>query len=143
MKNSLLALAVVLVFGSFVVIAQDQLPEYGNVADLNGMTKVYVATDSTDVRKFILGELKKAKSLEVVASPDQGQFILECKQTGHIATSSDLFREMPTFEMIAYTITNARRKIAWSATKTSVRYPPTLLTRDFINALKKARGEKK
>ena len=78
-----------------------------------------------------------------VASPDEGQFILECKQTGHIATSSDLFREMPTFELIAYTVTNGRRKIAWSATKTSVRYPPTLLTRDFINALKKARGEKK
>jgi hypothetical protein len=49
---------------------------------------------------------------------------------------------MPTFEMTAYTtIKDGRHRIAWSATKTSVRYPPMLLTRNFIKALKKARCE--
>lgn len=142
MFKLIFALAV-LMFGSSVVFAQDKLPEYGDIVDLKDSAKVYVTTDSTESRKYILNELKKYRALDVVVSPDEGQFVLECKQTGHITTSSDLFREMPTFEMTAYTLTNGRRRIAWSATKTSVRYPPTLLTRDFIKALKKARGEKK
>ena len=147
MKRNLFIVIVVFVaslFGEFAVSAQEKLPEFGDMTDLKGMSRVYVGTDSTESRKFILDELKKYKALEVVNSPDEGQFVLECKQTGHIATSSDLFREMPTFEMTAYTtIKDGRHRIAWSATKTSVRYPPSLLTRDFINALKKARGEKK
>ena len=45
--------------------------------------------------------------------------------------------DIQDYEMTVFTIRNERRRIAWSETKGSVRYPPTLLTRDFINALKK------
>lgn len=117
---------------------QDKLPEYGTIADIKGMSRVYLHTDSAQVRKYVLDELKKHKALEVVPSPDDAQFILECKQTGQIEIGGSLIKEMATFEMTAYTIKNSRRRIAWSATKNSLRYPPTMLTRDFIKALKKA-----
>lgn len=113
------------------------LPEYGAIADLKGLTKMYLSTDSTQARKYILDELKKDKTLEVVSSPDDAQFILECKQTGRIVVGG-LVQEMETFEMTAYTMKGERRRVAWSATKNSIRYPPTMLTRDFIKALKKA-----
>jgi hypothetical protein len=47
-----------------------------------------------------------------------------------------------SFEMTAYTLRDGRRRIAWSETKRSIRPEPTLHTRNFIGALKKARGEK-
>jgi hypothetical protein len=136
---------VALAFGAFTVCAQEKLPEFGDIADLNGMSKVYVITDSTQSRKFILDELRKYKTLtlEVVSSPDDAQFILECKQTGHIIVPEILGSEQPTFEMTVYTLKDRRHRIAWSKTKNSMRYPPTLLTRDFLVALRKARGEKK
>jgi hypothetical protein len=134
---------VALVFGAFAISAQEKLPEFGDIADLKGMSRVYVGTDSTQSRKFILDELKRYKALEVVASPDDAQFILECKQTGHIIVPEILGTEKPTFEMTVYTLKDGRHRIAWSKTKNSLRYPPTLLTRDFLDALKKARGEKK
>jgi len=107
------------------------------------MSKVYVNADSTNARKFILEELKKYKALEVVPSPDDAQFFIECKQTGHIVVPEILGTEQPTFEMTVYTLKDVRRKIAWSKTKNSMRYPPTLLTRDFLKDLKESRGEKK
>src|ERR1700730_1513255 len=101
--RKLILTLVALACGTFAAVsAQEKLPEFGDIADLKDMSKVYVIADSTDARKFILDELKKYKALEVVASPDDAQFILECKQNGHIATNG-LIREMPTFEMTAYT----------------------------------------
>lgn len=137
-------LLIAFVFAAFAVSGQDKLPDYGNIVDLKDMTKVYVATDATDARKFILDELKKYKTLEVVASPDEGQFVLECKQTGHITVvaNGSLIKEMPTFGMVAYTLKDGRHRVAWSETKTSLSPAATILTRDFIKALKKARGEK-
>jgi hypothetical protein len=69
----------VLVFGAFGLSAQDRLPEYGDIVDRKDASKVYVSMDSTDARKFILDELEKYEGLEVVAWPDEGQFVLECK----------------------------------------------------------------
>jgi len=132
-----------LVFGAFAVSAQEKLPEYGNIADLTGMNKIYVSADSTNSRKFILDELKKYPALQLVTSPDEAEFILECKQTGHIIVPEILGRENPTFEMVAYTLKDGRRRVAWSETKTSLRPATSLLTRDFVKALKKIRGEKK
>jgi hypothetical protein len=135
--KALLLLAVL----AFTAFGQDKsLPEYGDISDLKGMTKVYVSTETTQVRKYILDELKKEKSLIVVSSADVADFILECAQqerTGSLtmgAASADRY----TFEMTAYLIRNHRHRIAWSESKNSVRYPPTLLTRDFINNLKKS-----
>lgn len=121
------------------IIAQDKpLPEYGDISDLKGMSAVYVNADSTQARKYILAELKKYPTLKVVDSPDNAEFFLDCARNGHILTSSTLIAEMDTYEMTVYTVKNGRHRIAWSRTKTSVRYAPTLLTGDFIGALKKS-----
>ncbi|HZE69947.1 MAG TPA: hypothetical protein VE135_10545 [Pyrinomonadaceae bacterium] len=118
------------------VIAQKELPEYGDIADLKGMAKVYVTADSTAARSLILDELEKYPALEVVSLVDDGQFVLECVQTGHLAVGG-LIEELPTFEMTAYTIKDGRHRVAWSRTKSSIRPAAALLTRDFIKALKK------
>jgi len=118
---------------------QDKLPEYGDISDLKGMTKVYVSTETTQVRRYVLDELKKDKALVVVPSVEDADFILECAQKESMGNfrMGSVATEMPTFEMIAYTLRSGRHRIAWSKTKNSVRYPPTLLTGDFIAALKK------
>jgi len=146
MFKLIFALVAIVFVGAFAVFAQEKLPEFGDIADLKSMSKVYVIADSTQARKFVLGELKKYKSLEVADSPEEGQFILECKQIGHVAVGATggMVHEMPTFEMTAYTtLKDGRHRIAWSETKTSLRPAEELLTRDFLNALKKSRGEKK
>lgn len=120
-----------------VVFAQESLPVYGNMSDLRGMTKVYLATESTQIRKYVLDELKKNKTLEVVNSPDVAQFFLECKETGQTVIGGSLIKEIKTFEMTAYTLIDKHRRIAWSGTKNSLRYPPSMLTRDFLKELKK------
>lgn len=132
MKALLLILAL-----AAIVSAQETLPDYGEITDLKGMSRVYVATDSTDSRKWILDELKKHPALKVEGSAEDADFILECKETGKVVTSSTLIPEVPTFEMRAYTVKDGRRRIAWSRTKTSLRPAPKLLTGDFLKAFKK------
>jgi hypothetical protein len=124
---------------AFAIAGQDKpLPEFGDITDLKGMSAVYVSADSTEARKYILAKLKEYPPLKVVASPEEAEFFLECARNGHVLTSSTLIPEMDTYEMIVYTVKSGRHRIAWSRTKTSVRYAPTLLTGDFIRALKKS-----
>lgn len=143
MKSRIILCALIVICSpAYMILAQDKpLPEYGDISDLKGMTKVYVSTETTQVRKYVLDELKKDRALTVVPSVEQADFILECVQKGSIGNfrMGSVATEMPTFEMTAYTIRNGHHRIAWSKTKNSVRYPPTLLTGDFIAALKKDR----
>ena len=123
----------------------DKLPEYGDIADLKGMSKVYVTTDTSQVRKYVLDKLKSYPALTVTGTPEEADFILECVQTGRIGEmgGGTVSIDMATFEMTAYVLKDGRKRIAWSKTKNSLRYPPTLLTGDFINALKKSQKPKK
>lgn len=137
-----LAMMTLLLFSLIPAFTQDKLPEYGDIADIKNFQKVFVVADSTATRKFIVDELKKYPALVIVSSPDEAEFVLECKQNGHIVIGG-LIQEEPTFEMTVYTLKNNRHRVAWSETKTSLRPAPALLARDFIKALKKVRGEKK
>jgi hypothetical protein len=137
MITKFLILCAVLLPLSILAIGQTQLPDFGAIGDLKGMEKVYVSADSTDTRKFILAELKKYPALKVSSSADEAQFVLECTETGRIAVGG-LFKELPTFEMTVYTLTNGKKRIAWSKTKTSLRPAARLLTGDFLKELKKA-----
>lgn len=120
----------------FTLVQDKPLPEYGDISDLRGMTRVYVNADSAQARKYIIDKLK-GSPLKVAESPDDAEFFLDCLRTGQIKTGSTLIPEMDTFDMVAYTVRNGRHRIAWTKTKTSVRYAPTLLTGDFLGALKK------
>jgi hypothetical protein len=106
MKRTPPAIAAIFLL-SLTVRAQDKpLPEYGDIGDLKGMSKVYVNADSTEARKYMLNRLKEYPSLKVVASPDEAEFFLDCARNGHILTSSTLIPEMDTYEMTVYTINN-------------------------------------
>jgi hypothetical protein len=126
--------------------AQDILPEYGSIPDVKNLHKLYLVADSTDARKLILRELKKTPDLTVVNSPDEAEYFIEYKvlrqQTGQTSANFTIY----TSEMVAYTLRNGRKIIAWSKTETSggIGKPNEVnLTRHFLKALKKARGEKK
>lgn len=133
---------------SFLIltIAQENLPEYGDIADLKNLQKVYLIADSTDARNIILKELKKYSTLTIVNSPNEADFFLEYKVLRHEDSSAGLKIPITTSEMIAYTSKNRYRRVAWSKTEddAGISRPNELnLIRNFIKALKKVRGEKK
>ncbi len=66
----------ILMFASFAA-AQSELPEIGTLADVRGLTKVYVATEEGRDRKWILKEFKKYKQLEIVNRPQDAQLFME------------------------------------------------------------------
>ena len=115
---------------------QDKPPDYGDISDLKGLSTVYVSADSTEVRKYVLAELKKNRSMTIVNTADEAQLFLDCRMVR--STHFPGIPDIQDYEMTVFTMRNERRRIAWSETKSSVRYPPTLLTRDFLNALKKS-----
>jgi hypothetical protein len=124
----------------------NNLPEYGDIADLKNLQKVYLITDSTDARNFILKELKKYSALNVVNSPDEAEFFLEYKVLRHEDSSVGLKIPITNSEMTAYILKDKNRRVAWSKTENDAgisRPNEVNLTRNFIKALKKARGEKK
>ena len=122
--------------------ARESLPDYGDISDLAGLNRVYVTADTTDSRKAILKELEGLKTLSVQSSPELGEFVIECREIDHGggSTGSGL-RELPTLEMTVYRFVDGKKRIVWSKTKSSIRSPAMLLTRDFIKALKKSRGK--
>lgn len=122
------------------------LPEYGDISDVKNLQKLYLIADSTDARKLILRELKKYPDLTVANSSDDTEYFIEYKvlrqKTGQTSANFTIY----TSEMVAYTLRNGRKRIAWSKTETSggIGKPNEVnLIRHFLDALKKARGEKK
>src|SRR2546425_12102987 len=103
-----------------VLYAQEgNLPEYGDIADLKNLQKVYLSADSTDARKLILNELKKYPNLNIVNSPDDAEFFLEYKVLRHEDATTGVFIHPPvtTSEMTAYVVKDKRRRVAWSKTQ--------------------------
>lgn len=127
------------------IFAQDNnLPEYGDIDDVKNLQKVYLIADSTNARKLILSELKKYPSLSVVNSPDEAEYFMEYKILRQETGQTSLNITVDTSEMSVYMLMNKRRRVAWSKTQISgiTRPNEVNLTRNFLKALKKARGEK-
>lgn len=121
------------------VAGQEPKPDYGDISDLNGRTKMYLAVQETAYRKLVLKELEKTFSLEVVPSADQAQFFVDIRITSQFMTGVSLIPQADVWEMTVSTVgPNGRTRIAWSETKTSLRPSPVLLMRDFVKALKKS-----
>jgi hypothetical protein len=131
-----------------VLYAQEgNLPEYGDIADLKNLQKVYLSADSTGARKLILNELKKYPNLNIVNSPDDAEFFLEYKVLRHEdATGVFIHPPVTTSEMTAYVVKDKRRRVAWSKTQDDAgisRANEINLTRNFIKAIKKVSAQKK
>lgn len=126
------------------VLAQDKLPEYGSVADVKDLHKLYLGSDSTDARKLILRELKKYPDLTVVDSPDDAEYFMDYKLLRQQTGQTSMNVTVETSEMVVYILRDKRKVIAWSKTETSGFSRPNEvnLTRHFLDALKKARRKK-
>lgn len=127
------------------IFAQDNnLPEYGDIADVKNLHKAYLIADSTNARKLILSELKKYPSLNVVNSPDEAEYFIEYKILRQETGQTSLNITVDTSEMVVYMLRDKRRRVAWSKTQISgiTRPNEVNLTRNFLKALKKARAEK-
>jgi hypothetical protein len=136
MKPLLAATSLLIFF--LLANAQDKLPDYGDISDLKGLSKVYVSADSSQTRKYVLDELKNYKTLEVVSTVESAEFVLKCAANVPVVVGSGpLTSHQEPFEMTVYTLKDGRQRIAWAETKTSLRPAPILLTRDFLKALKK------
>lgn len=124
----------------------DDLPIIGSIDAIKNFKKVYIVTESSQDKKFILMALKKKKSdLEVVGDPKTAQFFLEFKtlarQDKKVMVGSQYTENG---EMTAYYFDSDKKKIvAWSENKIyylssgiSVEGPNSyVLTRKFVNAL--------
>lgn len=127
-----------------IVVAQGDLPEYGDMSDIKSLSKAYLIADSTDARKMILKELGKYKNLTIVNSPDEAEFFIEYKVLKSERVQAGVFMgaNEATSEMTVYTLRDKRRRIAWAKTEDNagLSKPNEInLTRNFIKALKKAR----
>lgn len=131
--------------------------EYGDIAELKTMNRVYVATESLTARNNIVAELKKYKGLEIVSRPEDAEFFIAYEvsvaNTGaSLIGSSVVDNQVVHGNMIVLVKSagpdgQARPRILWSAYKhqdftgglTLNRNPSVNATREFIKALKKVR----
>jgi hypothetical protein len=90
---------------------QDKLPEYGNLIDLKGMSKVYVSAGSTEQRNAIVNALKK-HNLTVVGSPEESEFFIEHRIVEDRTPRMSLVKVYAT-ELVAYIVKhNGQRRVA-------------------------------
>jgi len=145
MKIYIFTILTVFLFSAFC-FGQSDLPIISTISDLKNLKKVYIVTESTQDRKFILLALKKKKSsLEIVNDPKDAEFFLEFKQLSRQDKKVLIGSQYTeTGEMTAYFYNSDKKKvIAWSESKLyyessgiSVESPNSyVLTRKFINAL--------
>lgn len=92
------------------LLAQTDLPDRGEIADLKGMSKVYVVANAEHF-KMVKKEL--AKSFTLVNKADEADFFLEYKI---LSTKYDqqLKLESETCQLDAYLFRDKRKVVAWS-----------------------------
>jgi hypothetical protein len=142
----LIVLLIIISALSCIYAFSQDLPEYGEINELAGKQKVYVASEEQASRKYIVNLLKK--DFTVVNSPEEAEFFL----TYEVKASTESRGRQPSHykrsEMVAYTLTNKQRKrILWSDDETfeqrgvmAFSAPNEYnLTKNFLKALKKAK----
>lgn len=126
-----------------LLLAQTELPEYGDIAELQDKQKVYIASEEHASRKYIANLLKK--NFTVVDSPDDAEFYLlyEVKAS---TESLGVRYHYQRSEMIAYTLKGDRKRILWADDET---FEPRKgfgarneynLIKNFLKALKDAKA---
>jgi hypothetical protein len=149
---------VTLALSSVALAQESKLPSYGSLDDIKTLHKVYVAAEDSESRERILKSLSKYNGLEVVSSPDDAEFFIEygvlSRESLGNASLIEKDRKVKA-QLRAYrNVPDKGRVIAWA--KTNERETEHFmgmkmydsgrgeneLTKDFIKALKKARGEK-
>lgn len=127
------------------------LPTYGDINGLRGLSKVYVASDNEDSRKRIVKILDK--KLQVVDSPNNAEFFVEFAELSREAVSTAVRKNdrQERSQMRVYILDlNKQKIIVWADTRSreTEHYlgmkmydsgrNESELTKKFLKALKKA-----
>lgn len=129
-----------------LLLAQTELPEYGDINELKDKQRVYVASEEQASRKYIVNLLKK--NFTIVNSPEEAEFFLVYEVKASTESRGRQRSHYKRSEMTAYTLKGERRRILWSddetfeqsgwmATSAPNEYN---LTKNFLKALKKAKA---
>ncbi len=112
MKIYIFTILTVFLFSAFC-FGQSDLPIISTISDLKNLKKVYIVTESTQDRKFILLALKKKKSsLEIVNDPKDAEFFLEFKQLSRQDKKVLIGSQYTeTGEMTAYFYNSDKKKV--------------------------------
>lgn len=130
-----------------LLLAQTELPEYGDIAELQDKQKVYVASEEQASRKYIVNLLKK--NFTIVDSPEEAEFFLLYEVKASTESRGLQRSHYKRSEMMAYTLTDkGRKRILWSEDETSEQRGRMMysapneynLTKNFLKALKKAKA---
>lgn len=127
-----------------LLFAQTDLPEYGDLSELKGKQKVYVAADEQASRNYIVKMLQK--DFTVVNSPEEAEFFLLYEVKASTESRGRQPSHYKRSEMVAYTLADKRKRILWSEDETweqrgrmAYSAPNEYnLTKNFLKALKKA-----
>lgn len=120
----------VMIFAS-AVSAQSDLPDVGKLADLKGMTKVYIVADAANLKQ-VLKAFKNQKNLVRVDKTDDAEFFIEYKELRQDQVTS-LQMTQVSGEMSVYFYRGKRKVIAWSESKVSaLAWPSLSLTKRFL-----------
>lgn len=92
------------------LLAQTDLPDRGELADLKGMSKVYVVANAEHF-KMVKKEL--AKSFTLVNKADEADFFLEYKILS-TSQNTSLRIDSETCQLDAYLFRDKRKVVAWS-----------------------------
>lgn len=131
-------------------------PEYGAVADIKALRKIFVHADDSDSRAMIIKMLGAYQGLEVVNSPREAEMVLEYQiLTRDVAANRGPYARGASMalksQMQVVTFQpDGTKVIAWTETETlDVRNAFTFsapnemnLTHHFVRDLQKVRGEK-
>lgn len=137
MKRSSALIAFLLL--TALIARGQELPVYGELSELKEARRVYVTSEHASARANIVKELKKYAGLEVVTSPEVAEFLLL-----HTVTSQT--DDRVTSQLTAAIRTaDGKQRILWQEEEARAGFgrPNSVnLTRHFIKAFKKLRGEK-
>jgi hypothetical protein len=107
MKKLLPVIAALLL--AFPAFAQSDLPKFGSLADIKGMTKFYAKAGPIDREKIVKVLTEDAKLISV-NDPEDAQIFVEFKsELGEMFTA--------TAEMYVYYMREGKRVLAWSDTR--------------------------
>lgn len=152
---TLLALTLLFACSHLPALAQDY-PEYGTLADIKGMRKIFVHAEDTDSRNLIIKMLTAYEGLEVVSNPREAEIVLEfITLTRDVAANRGPYARGASMALKSQMQAIVRKAegvklIAWTETETlDVKNAFTFsapneinLTHHFVRDLQKARGEK-
>ncbi len=117
--------------------AQTDLPTIGSIADIDGLSKVYVAADN-ESRKAVFKQFEKQENFSVVENADDAEFFIEYKTISRQPFGVGGTTE--TGQMDVFVYRNKKKVIAWTESTTGGGFKgdtANSLVKEFLKAHKR------